>query len=318
MTRVYTQNIKSTLRTVFVWAATVSALAACKPQPQEERDPDAPLVVVATTGMIGDAVKQVAGDRAVVTTLMGPGVDPHLYKATHGDLELLTRAEVVFYNGLLLEGKIGEVLDKLAARKPVIAVADGIAKERLREVEGFAGAYDPHIWFDVNLWKEAVTTVSQFLQQHDSLHREFYAVRTRAYLSTLDSLDSAVREAIATIPETQRVLITAHDAFGYFGDAYEIEVRGLQGLSTLAEFGLRDVTELVDFIIQRKIKAIFVESSVSPKSIQAVVEGCRQKGWNVAIGGSLYSDAMGEAGTPEGTYIGMMNANVRTIVESLK
>lgn len=296
----------------------IVALNACQQQRAQDRDPERPLNIVATTGMIGDAVKQIAGERAEVITLMGPGVDPHLYKATHGDLERLTKADLVFYNGLHLEGKMGEVLEKLGKSKPVVAVGEKVPDDRLRKVPGFAGAHDPHIWFDVALWKEAVKGIGEVLQEYDSLHRDSYAQRTRAYIDSLDSLDKAVRSAIAEIPETHRVLITAHDAFGYFGEAYGIEVRGLQGISTLAEFGLRDVTELVDFIIARKIKAIFVESSVSPKSIEAVVEGCREKGWNVSVGGKLFSDAMGAEGTPEGTYVGMVNANVRTIVESLK
>jgi manganese/zinc/iron transport system substrate-binding protein len=310
-------KIKTLLR-VTLWVVLLVFIAGCRPQTADNRDPDRKIRIVATTGMIGDAVGRIAGDRAVVTTLMGPGVDPHLYKATHGDLEKLTSADVIFYNGLHLEGKMGEVFEKLGRTKPVIAVADNIPEEMLRKVPGFQGAYDPHIWFDVKLWTRAVEGVSQGLQQYDSTHQQEYRKNGEAYVRQLDSLHNAVKRSIAEIPETQRVLITAHDAFGYFGDAYGIEVRGLQGISTLSEFGLRDVTELVDFIISRKVKAIFVETSVSKKSIEAVVEGCRKKGWDVRIGGNLFSDAMGAAGTPEGNYIGMVNANVRTIVESLK
>ena len=291
---------------------------SCQHRPRDQRAAGEKIKIVATTGMIADAVENIAGDHADVIALMGPGVDPHLYKATQGDLQRLTDAHVIFYNGLHLEGKMGEVFDKLGRMKPVIAVGEEIPKERLRKVAGFQGTYDPHIWFDVNLWKEAVKAISRFLQEYDTTHRRDYETRSKRYLQQLDSLDNAVRESIVEIPATQRVLITAHDAFGYFGDAYEIEVRGLQGISTLSEFGLRDVTDLVDYILERKVKAIFVETSVSGKSIEAVVEGCRQKGWDVKIGGKLFSDAMGAAGTPEGTYIGMVNANVKTIVESLK
>lgn len=298
--------------------AIVLLITGCKPQASEKRDPDKKIKIVTTTGMIQDAVEHIVGDHAEVVALMGPGVDPHLYKATHGDLERLTEADIIFYNGLHLEGKMGEVFEKLARLKPVIAVADEIPESRLRKVPGFQGSYDPHIWFDVSLWKEAVSAVSTFMQQYDSINGKEYRSRSASYLLRLDSLHQSVKESIREIPETQRVLITAHDAFGYFGDAYGIEVRGLQGISTLSEFGLRDVTDLVNYIISRKVKAIFVETSVSQRSIEAVVEGCQKRDWDVRIGGSLYSDAMGAAGTPEGTYIGMVHANAKTIVESLK
>lgn len=274
--------------------------------------------IVTTTGMIQDAVEHVTGDKAEVLALMGPGVDPHLYKATQGDLEKLTSADIVFYNGLHLEGKMGEVFEKLGRLKPVIAVSKDIPESRLRTIPGFAGTHDPHIWFDVNLWKEAVKAVTAFMIEHDSASADVYTRNANAYLQQMDSLHTSIKAQLQEIPAEQRVLITAHDAFGYFGDAYGIEVRGLQGISTVSEFGLKDVTDLVNFIISRKIKAIFVETSVSQKSINAVVEGCNQKGWQVKIGGSLYSDAMGAAGTPSGNYLGMVSANVNTIVTALK
>jgi manganese/zinc/iron transport system substrate-binding protein len=266
--------------------------------------------------MIADAVANIVGDHAEVISLMGPGVDPHLYKATQGDLQKLTDADIVFYNGLHLEGKMGEVLEKLARTKTVVAVGGEIEESRLRTVTN--NIHDPHIWFNVDLWKEAVQVAAKTLISKDSVHANDYKLNTTSYLMQLDSLHTSIIEQVKEIPKTQRVLITAHDAFGYFGDAYGVEVRGLQGISTVAEFGLKDVTELVDFIIERKIKAIFVETSVSEKSINAVIEGCQQQNWNVRIGGSLYSDAMGPAGTPEGTYIGMVSKNVETIVSSLK
>ena len=276
------------------------------------------IIIVTTTGMIQDAAQQVAGDLAEVTGLIGPGVDPHLYKASQGDLEKLTGADVVFFNGLHLEGKMGEVLEKLGKRKPVVAVSQNIPDSLLRTAPGFAGAHDPHIWFDVRLWKNAVQAVGDFLSTQFPAHDSTFRSNTLRYLTRLDSLDAAIRVRLQEIPPAQRVLITAHDAFGYFGDAYGIEVRGLQGISTLSEFGLRDVTAMVQFIIDRKIKAIFVESSVSPRSIQAVVEGCKKKGWEVRIAASLYSDAMGAKGTPEGTYTGMVMANVNSITEALR
>lgn len=292
-------------------------IVGCSNDKEENRSNDK-LRIVTTTGMIKDAVENIVGERAEVIALMGPGVDPHLYKATQGDLQKLTDADIVFYNGLHLEGKMGEVLEKLGKLKPVIAVTSEIPDSLLRKVPGFQGAYDPHIWFDVKLWQLAVTRISNFITEYDSANAITYKERSDRYLLKLDSLHESVRQTILEIPQQQRVLITAHDAFGYFGDAYNIEVKGLQGISTISEFGLKDVTELTSFIINRKIKAIFVESSVSQKSIEAVMEGCRERNWNVEIGGTLYSDAMGQAGTPEGTYTGMVNANVKTIVSALK
>lgn len=274
--------------------------------------------VICTTGMIADAVSQVMGERAQVTALMGPGVDPHLYKATQGDLRRLMDADLVFYNGLHLEGKMGEVLEKVGRLKPVIAVAEGISQERLLNSTDYAGAYDPHLWFDVSLWADVVAHIGAVLQEQDPESADFYAGNARRYQAELRELHEVVKTAIATIPASQRVLITAHDAFEYFGRAYNIEVRGLQGISTMSEYGLRDVAELVNFIVKRRIKAVFVESSVPRKSLEAVVEGCRQRGHEVQIGGTLYSDAMGAEGTPEGAYTGMVRYNVNTIVSSLK
>lgn len=297
--------------TVFI---LLSIFSSCSPSSKKEESHK--LTIVTTTGMIADAVTNIVGEHAEVISLMGPGVDPHLYKATQGDLQKLTEADIVFYNGLHLEGKMGEVLEKLARTKTVVAVGGEIPEARLRTVTN--NIHDPHIWFNVDLWKEAVQVAAKTLISKDSVHANEYTSNATGYLAQLDSLHSSILEQVKEIPETQRVLITAHDAFGYFGDAYGVEVRGLQGISTVAEFGLKDVTELVDFIIERKIKAIFVETSVSEKSINAVIEGCQQQNWNVRIGGSLYSDAMGPAGTPEGTYIGMVSKNVDTIVSSLK
>lgn len=295
----------------------IGLLASCSPK-KDSNTAGKKITIVTTTGMIKDAAVNIAGDKADVIALMGPGVDPHLYKATQGDLQKLTDSDIVFYNGLHLEGKMGEVLEKLSHVKPVIAISSEIPDSLLREVPGFGGTHDPHIWFDVKLWKEAAKTIGGFMIEFDSVNQAYYEARTQRYLTTLDSLDAAVKARILEIPESQRILITAHDAFGYFGDAYNIQVRGLQGISTVSEFGLKDVTELVNFIITKKIKAIFVESSVSPKSIEAIQQGCESKGWKVVIGGSLYSDAMGAEGTLEGTYVGMVNANVNTIVNALK
>jgi manganese/zinc/iron transport system substrate-binding protein len=300
-----------------IWSLAVTCLmlGSCNPDKSVKNER---ISIVTTTGMIGDAAERVAGNVAEVISLIGPGVDPHLYKASQGDLEKLTGADIIFYNGLHLEGKMGEVLEKLGRLKAVIAVTKDIPDTLLRTAPGFAGAHDPHIWFDVSLWKNTVITIRNELSVRYPLYDSVFRSNAAKHLQELDSLHNEVIENISKLPPEKRVLITAHDAFGYFGDAYHIEVRGLQGISTLSEFGLRDVTDLVNFITERKIKAIFVESSVSPKSIQAVIDGCRKKNWEVSIGGILYSDAMGPEGTPEGTYPGMVRANVKTITEALK
>ena len=292
-------------------------LASCNHEPEAGKDADN-LYVVTTTGMIEDAVINIAGDLVQVTALMGPGVDPHLYKATQGDIAKLTDADLILYNGLLLEGKMGEVLEKLKRTKPVVAVAEVINPEQLLKSPIYKTAYDPHVWFDVSIWVEAVGAVGQALKDLDPDNSAVYQSNQEKYLARLDSLHQATINRIASIPNEQRVLITAHDAFEYFGRVYHMEVRGLQGISTLSEFGLRDRVDLVNFIIEKNIKAVFVETSVSKKSIEAVVEGCQKKGHQVTIGGQLYSDAMGAKGTPDGTYIGMVNANVQTITNALK
>ena len=274
--------------------------------------------IVTTTGILKDAVINIVGDAADVEAIMGSGVDPHLYKATQGDLNKLTEADVIIYNGLHLEGKMGEVLEKLSRYKTVLAATAGIPEQNLLRSADYADSHDPHIWFDVSRWMEVVIHVSSELQKKDPQHATVYQENTAAYLKELSALHNETKAAIASIPEQQRILITAHDAFGYFGNAYGIEVRGLQGISTLSEFGLQDVSSLVKYIVANKIKAVFVESSVSPKAIEAVVKGSSKRGHTVKIGGTLYSDAMGEEGTPEGTYTGMVRYNTNTIVASLK
>lgn len=276
------------------------------------------LVIVTTTGIIRDAVINLVHNRAVVVALMGPGVDPHLYKATQGDLDKLLEADLVVYNGLHLEGKMSDVLEKLSHRKPVYALGHSLPDSLLNRISGYENTYDPHIWFDVSLWSMAVGNLAAYLQEFDPANATFYKNNYLVYASKLDSLHNWVKQEINSIPDNQRVLITAHDAFGYFGKAYNIEVRGLQGISTLSEFGLRDISDLVRFIQERKIKAVFVETSVPEKSIRSLITGCRERGWDVQLGGSLYSDALGAEGTPEGTYIGMVKSNVSTIVKALR
>ncbi|MBB6610088.1 zinc ABC transporter substrate-binding protein [Pontibacter sp. Tf4] len=276
------------------------------------------MYVVTTTGILADAVRNIVGDAATVDAIMGSGVDPHLYKATQGDLQKLTDADAIVYNGLHLEGKMGEVLGKLDRFKTVITASAGIPEQQLLRSQAFADSHDPHIWFSVPLWQLVVQHLTTELQQKDPQNADLYARNAKAYLQQLNELHNYTKQAIATIPASQRTLITAHDAFGYFGRTYDIDVRGLQGISTVSEFGLQDVSGLVNFIVSHKIKAVFVESSVSPKAIEAVVIGSRQKGHTIRIGGTLYSDALGEAGTPEGTYIGMVRHNVDQIVSALK
>lgn len=278
---------------------------------------DNTFAIVATTSMIADAATIIAGDDQHITGLMGPGIDPHLYKPTQGDIQELYAADLVLYNGLLLEGKMQEVLQKMSRNKAVVPVTEDFPKEQLIIPEGHAGAPDPHIWFDVQLWKQAVQKISESMQKQNPAQAAVYQRNTETYLQELDSLDSWVKQTLDKIPAEQRVLITAHDAFGYFGRAYGIEVKGLQGISTMAEFGLRDIQELVTFITARKIPAVFVESSVSAKALEAVVSGAQDRGQPLRIGGSLYSDAMGAAGTPEGTYVGMVRHNVNTITQAL-
>jgi manganese/zinc/iron transport system substrate-binding protein len=276
--------------------------------------------IVATTGMIADAVKNIAGDNVTVTALMGPGVDPHLYKPTQGDLTLLRNADIIFYNGLFLEGKMQEVFAELGKSKKVYAVSTEINQSQLRQTSQHSGGstYDPHIWFDVMLWSEAVNFIGKKLSEVDASNALSYKQNTQAYIEKLKQLDEEVKTKINSIPPENRILITSHDAFGYFGRTYGMEVRGLQGISTAAEFGLKDITDMVNTIINDKIKAVFIESSVSEKSINAVMEGCREKNHEVKLGGTLFSDAMGAEGTPEGNYIGMVRHNVNVIAEALK
>jgi manganese/zinc/iron transport system substrate-binding protein len=297
---------------ILIIAVTLS-FASCQ---KEQANTDGKLQIITTTGMIQDIVQNITGDKANVVALMGSGVDPHLYKATANDLTRLGDADVIFYNGLHLEGKMADVFEKLNKRKPTLAVTDGIDEGQFRMIS--ETQHDPHIWFDVKLWAKAAEFASKKLQEIDKPNAEYYKTNTQKYLLKLDSLDKWVRQEILKVPAEQRVLITAHDAFGYFGRAYGVEVIGLQGISTVSEFGVQDVVKLVDLINQRKIKAIFVESSVPKRSIEAVIMGAKERGGNVSIGGQLYSDAMGAKGTPEGTYIGMVSANVQIIVNALK
>ena len=278
---------------------------------------DDPLRVTTTIGQIGDAVRNLGGDRIEVEALMGPGVDPHLYKASEGDVEKLLEADIIFYNGLNLEGKMADILEQLARERPVIAVTENIPEDALLEPPEFRGQYDPHVWFDPTLWAMAVERIQDGLAEVDPDHSETYRANADAYLAQIRTLDEEAATMLGSIPQTQRVLVTAHDAFNYFGRRYGVEVVGLQGISTETEAGVDDVQRLAEMIAERGIPAIFVESSVSPRTIEAVQAAARDRGHEVAIGGQLFSDAMGEAGTPEGTYVGMFRRNVETITAAL-
>jgi manganese/zinc/iron transport system substrate-binding protein len=277
------------------------------------------LRIVTTTTMITDMVTELGGDAVNVQGLMGAGVDPHLYKASEGDVNKLFNADMVIYGGLHLEGKLVEVFEKMESQGiSMVAVSDTIPLSSLISSANFASNYDPHIWFDISLWKKASAYVAQKLIKTDPIHQELYTSNLDQYLSRLDSTEMKIKEMINTLPPENRVLITAHDAFNYFGKAYGFEVLGLQGISTATEAGVQDVQNLASVIVERKIKAIFIESSVPKRNIEALQASVKSKGFEVAIGGELYSDACGDAGTVEGTYIGMVLHNVSTITNALK
>ncbi|WP_309398375.1 metal ABC transporter solute-binding protein, Zn/Mn family [Cerasicoccus maritimus] len=276
-----------------------------------------PYKVVTTVGMITDIVHNVAGDKAVVDGLIGEGIDPHLYKPTRKDLIALKGADIIFYNGLMLEGKMTDVLVKLASRKPIFAVTEGIEEQEGYVLSDESQHYDPHVWMDVQGWIAATAVVAESLSEYDPKNAAYYEKNAAAYIQQLRKLDAYASEVLATIPEQQRYLVTAHDAFNYLGRAYGIEVKGIQGLSTESEAGVRDIELLVDFLVANQIPAVFVETSVSDKNVRALIEGAEAKGHKLEIGGSLFSDAMGTTGTYEGTYIGMIDHNATTIANAL-
>lgn len=284
---------------------------------------DKKIKIVATTSMLEDAVKNVVQDKADIQSLMGAGVDPHLYKATQSDLGKLSKADIIFYHGLYLEGKMEDILLKMAKNKTIVATANGIDKTKLLNLvepdpENPTHNYDPHIWFDVTLWMQTVEQITLTMMEKDAENATFYRKNAAAYLTKLETLHKKCQTQINTIPEKSKLMITSHDAFEYFGKAYNMEVKGLQGISTVAEYGLKDITNMVDLIIKSNVKAVFVESAVSSKSLEAVMAGCKKKGHDVKIAGTLFADAMGKKGTPQGTYIGMVEHNVKTVVEALK
>lgn len=298
-----------------VAVAFAACLTACN---RAASNPDERPFAVATTGMIAEMVARIGGDDIRVEALMPTGVDPHLFKPSQGDVQRLGRADVIFYNGLHLEGKMTEVLGRMARYRPVVAVAEQVSPEELLVVEGFEDQFDPHLWFDVRLWARVLDPIQQALTKLLPDRADAIRDRTDALRAELLELDAWAEAALTPLPAERRILITAHDAFGYFGRRYGFEVLGLQGISTVSEAGLQDVERLVQRIVSDRIPAIFVEASIPPRSIQAVQAACAALGHRVAIGGELFSDSMGPPGTEEGTYEGMVRHNIRTLFDALQ
>lgn len=308
--------MKKILILIIVVSILTTVVSGCG-SPNKENDTG--YKVVATTTLVADLVKSIGGEYVGVQGLMGPGVDPHLYKASAGDVKLMQNADMVVYNGLHLEGKMGEIFENIEdSEKVILAVTQGIDESSFIDFVSSPGSFDPHIWFDVKLWKEAAKTVAEGLKELDEEHAKDFDINLEKYLGELDELEEYINQRISEIPRENRVLITAHDAFNYFGNAYGFEVKGLQGISTASEAGTSDVRQLAKFIVEKKIKAIFVESSVPRKSIEALQEAVKAQGFEVEIGGELYSDSTGDAGTDDETYIGTFKANIDTIIDALK
>ena len=279
---------------------------------------DEPLRAVATIGMIGQVAERLGGECVAVTTLMGPGVDPHLYRASARDVATFQKAEVILYAGYSLEGQLGEVLAHLSETRPTVSVSEaGIDEDQLIHVQGGAYSVDPHLWMDVSLWSRILPAIVTTLSDARPECAADIADNADSYADEMAALDEWIKASIATIPEAQRILVTAHDAFNYYGRAYGIEVAGIQGVSTETETGVADIRAMTDVVVERGVPAIFIESTINPRTVQAVIDAAARRGQEVSIGGQLYSDAMGEAGTADGTYLGMLYANTRHIVEAL-
>jgi manganese/zinc/iron transport system substrate-binding protein len=281
-------------------------------------DPDPRPFVVATTGMIAEMVARIGGDEVRVEGLMPTGVDPHLFKPSQGDVRRLDQASVIFYNGLHLEGKMTEILGRMSRHRQTVAVAERVPPDQLLAAEDFEDQFDPHLWFDVALWTKVLDPIEEALIELLPDHAATFRERANALRKELLELDAWAETALEAVPPERRIVVTAHDAFGYFGRRYGFEVLGLQGISTVTEAGLQDVERLVQRIVEDRIPAIFIEASIPPRSIEAVQAACAARGHRVAIGGELFSDSMGPPGTEEGTYAGMVRHNVRTLVDALQ
>lgn len=299
---------------LFTVLSSLLLLGACS-ESTKDTEHDGKVHIVTTIAQIAEPISFIGGKHVVVESLMGPGVDPHLYKATQGDISKLQDSDIVLYSGLNLEGNMTEAFDKIGAKKPVLGISESIPKDQL--LEDVNGAIDPHVWFDIDLWKISLDAAIEELKKFAPQHAEEFDANKEKYFSDLDALLAESKEKLTQIPEDKRVLVTAHDAFGYFGRAYDMTVVGLQGLSTEDEIGISDIDDTIAILTEYEIPAVFVESSINQNSIKAVIQGAEKKGMNVKLGGELFSDAMGDAGTEEGTYIGMYKHNVHTIYSSL-
>lgn len=280
-----------------------------------ENESNGKINIVTTIAQIGEPIEVIGGDRVEVTSIMGPGVDPHLYEATQKDILALDKAEVIFYNGLNLEGNMEEIFEKIGNSKTTVALGEAISEDQLLVDEDMA--IDPHIWFDLDLWKQALERAVKTIKEHSPDDGEYFEENKKEYFEQLDELKDYSMDTLNKIPETQRVLVTAHDAFGYFGAMYNIDVVGLQGLSTEDEVGISDIQSTVELLIEKQIPAVFVESSINENTVQAVIDGAKESGLDVSLGGELFSDAMGDKETDEGTYLGMYRHNVDTIYKGL-
>lgn len=309
-------KIRGKLMSVMILAMSiiVSACGSGSEQPAAAAR-EGKINIVTTIAQIAEPVSVIGGDRVNVQSLMGPGVDPHLYNATQGDIQKLESGDIVLYSGLNLEGNMGEVFEQIGKKRPVRAVAEAIPAERLLKDD--AGAIDPHVWFDIELWKLALGAATEELKRYSPDDADYFEANKAKYFEQLDALQEESKGKLALIPKEKRVLVTAHDAFGYFGRMHDVEVVGLQGLSTEDEIGISDIDDTIAILLEYRIPAVFVESSINQSSIKAVIEGAASKGLQVKLGGELFSDAMGDAGTPEGTYLGMYRHNVETIYQAL-
>jgi manganese/zinc/iron transport system substrate-binding protein len=310
------QRIDSRVRLAILFATTLLTIGMLAGLSRAAYQGGYPYKIGATVGMVGDIARAVAGDKGEVTFVIGAGVDPHVYNPTRSDVATLLRSDIIFYAGLLLEGQMADVLEKIGRKRPVHAVTELIPDNYLIH-DPATGHSDPHVWMDVGGWMQAVDVVAKALAAFDPPNGDYYRANAASYLKQMKALDDYARQAMASIPTAQRVLVTAHDAFGYMGRAYGLEVMGIQGLSTESEAGLKDINRIVDELVRRKIPAVFVESSVSDKNVKALIEGAASRGHTVKIGGELFSDAMGPAGTYEGSYIGMIDHNVTVITRAL-
>jgi manganese/zinc/iron transport system substrate-binding protein len=289
-------------------------LTGCSAESTQLKE-DGKLTVITTIAQIAEPISIIGGDKVKVQSLMGPGVDPHLYTATQGDIQKMEDADIVFYSGLHLEANMVRVFEEIGKTKPVLAIGEVIPEEKLLKDE--EGAVDPHIWFDIDLWKEALAAATSELKKASPDNSDYFEKNKQEYFAKLDEVKEVAKTQMETLPEDKRVLVTAHDAFGYFGRMLDIEVVGLQGLSTEAEIGLSDIEETIQLLVEHQVPAVFIESSINPASINAVIEGAKKEGIDIELGGELFSDAMGDADTEEGTYIGMYEHNVATIYQAL-